>query len=201
MSARVQPFVRRRVTAGRGIRLSISGGLVLLLSALAMLFSSAPAFAHSSLRASSPADGASIAAPLHQVGLEFSENVQSPAFLVVTAPGGSSVGVGAAVVVDSTVTQPLKRLTEAGRYTIGYRIVSADGHPITGALSFTLTSGASSAVRATPAASAAHTSAADRSAGGGSSRWVGVLGVLGVGGAAVAFARNRHGSRRRPELG
>lgn len=36
------------------------------------------------------------------------------------------------------VTVPLRALGSAGVYTAGYRVVSADGHPVSGSITFTL---------------------------------------------------------------
>ena len=46
-------------------------------------------------------------------------------------------------------------LGPAGRYEVGYRIVSDDGHPVSGALSFTLTTPGPAAAPATTAPAAA----------------------------------------------
>ena len=37
----------------------------------------------------------------------------------------------------NTVYQPLKTVIDAGDYTITYKVVSADGHPISGSVKFT----------------------------------------------------------------
>jgi methionine-rich copper-binding protein CopC len=38
----------------------------------------------------------------------------------------------------ATVSAPVRRLERAGQYTIAYRVPSADGHPVRGAVRFTL---------------------------------------------------------------
>ena len=43
------------------------------------------------------------------------------------------------MVDGSTVSAPVQPLGPAGGYTVGYRIVSDDGHPVSGLVRFTLT--------------------------------------------------------------
>lgn len=63
----------------------------LLLSAAAVTLTATPAFAHAELKASDPAQGASIATPPQQVSLTFAEAVTLPDNPVtVTGPDGAS---------------------------------------------------------------------------------------------------------------
>ena len=92
------------------------------------------------------------------------------------------------MIIDATVTQTLAPLTRAGRYTVTYRVVSADGHPVSAALPFTY---------APPGVPFTQQSggAVPAPAGHGSSRlpwWLGAGAVVIVAGAAaVAIARRR----------
>jgi copper resistance protein C len=95
------------------------------------------ALAHAQLLSSDPADGATLATT-DQVVLTFNEEV-NPDFvqIVVTGPEGS-LTLDQAVVEGAVVTQPMTPLS-AGVHTLTYRVVSADGHPVSGAVGFTLT--------------------------------------------------------------
>ncbi|WP_426513915.1 copper resistance CopC family protein [Dactylosporangium sp. McL0621] len=128
---------------------------VLLAAALLLLLApAAPAFAHSRLVASDPADGAAVRAPLSAVALTFSDGVkQQFSTVVVTGPDGASYVDGSARVADRTLTQPLRPLPN-GAVRVTWRTVSADGHPIEGQFSFTVSG---SAVTATESAVAAAT--------------------------------------------
>ncbi|HWS56943.1 MAG TPA: copper resistance protein CopC, partial [Actinotalea sp.] len=57
--------------------------------------------------------------------------------VLVTGPGGA-VAVGEPVVQGTTVTAPLPSDLASGDYTIAWRVVSADGHPIQGTIPFTV---------------------------------------------------------------
>ena len=130
--------------------------LVALLVALipgALLATAAPASAHAALVSSDPADGSRVASLPAEVTLEFNEEISDPAYVVVTAPDGVRVNSGDAVVRGARVTQDLDAqglALPAGSYTLAYRVVSADGHPISGEQTFEVTS----ATAADPAAPA-----------------------------------------------
>lgn len=109
-------------------------GTPLLLAMLA----AAPAQAHSGLVGSTPEDGASIEQLDDEVVLRFSEEVREPVMVVVTDPEGSGLQEGDAVVDGAEVRQAVEPATVAGVHTIAYRVVSADGHPVTGQLRVTV---------------------------------------------------------------
>lgn len=106
---------------------------------LVLLANAAPAFAHDVLISTSPTEGATLATPPTKVVLTFDEPVQNIGDAVtVTGPDGHEFQTGRPTVVDARVTQALAPLTSRGRYVVAYRIVSADGHPVSERLHFTL---------------------------------------------------------------
>ncbi len=115
-------------------------GVVLLVAALALLLGAAPAFAHTRLQSSDPADGSSTAGGPQQVSLTFNEPMQ-PGFATVTVigPDGQPYQSGEVTADGGTVRIAVSPLGPAGRYEIGYRVISEDGHPVAGSVGFTLT--------------------------------------------------------------
>lgn len=111
-----------------------------------------PASAHASLVSSDPEDGARLATAPAQVSFSFSESMAEPAYVVVTGPGGRSATTGRPTIEGAVVVQRLASGLPAGAYTMAYRAVSADGHPVSGELSFTV-AGASAPETLTPSAS------------------------------------------------
>ncbi|MGH3392604.1 MAG: copper resistance CopC family protein [Actinomadura sp.] len=111
------------------------------IAAAALVITSAmPAAAHTALRASSPKDGGKIDVAPSELLLEFSEPIRKSGFrLVVQGPDDSEYQAGAPRISGDTLTQPLKQLGPTGEYRVEFRIVSADGHPLTGGIRFTLT--------------------------------------------------------------
>jgi methionine-rich copper-binding protein CopC len=123
----------------------------------------APASAHTTLLESTPAKGASVR-ELTEVRLVFSENVQ-PSLVRVQlrdARGARKESAAAPQVTGATVRQPVAPGLPAGAYTLVYRVVSADGHPVTGEVPFTLIGSAKGATTgAAPAAAPPSAPAAD----------------------------------------
>lgn len=99
----------------------------------------APAVGHDVLVGTDPADGAVLDAAPTQVVLTFAaEQAGVGAEVAVTGPDGGSWSDGAAVVAGTTVTQPLALGMPDGAYTVAWRSVAQDGHPVTGVFAFTL---------------------------------------------------------------
>jgi methionine-rich copper-binding protein CopC len=132
-------------------------------AALVVLFTvllGAPAaLAHTSLQKSTPAAGASLAAPPAEVSLTFGEAVRLPASPIrVTGPEGVVWTVGQATVTDATVTAPVSATGPAGAYALNWQVISDDGDTIRGTVRFTLTAPAAAVVApASPPASVAAT--------------------------------------------
>lgn len=154
-----------------------------------------PASAHSQLVKMSPGLNSTVTvAPTHVV-LYFNENIQDVGDkVIVEAPDASRVDTGAPAILNNTATQALSPLTVAGEYTVEYRIVSADGHPVSRVLHFTyLPPGA------TPVPMS---SAVGQSSGGGSTNsthgtgWI-VAGVVVVGLALLSWIGLGMRARRR----
>lgn len=59
--------------------------------------------------------------------------------LIVTGPDHTQWQAGPATEDGATVSAPVRPLGPAGEYTVAWRIVSADGHPVRGTFPFTLT--------------------------------------------------------------
>ena len=114
--------------------------LVTFLATTAILLGAAPAQAHNILVSSYPARGSSIGEIPKYVSVTFDKPVQDGfTELTVTGPGNTRWPTAAPVIDGNTVSATLDPLGPAGVYTIEYRIVSADGHPVSGSSNFTLT--------------------------------------------------------------
>ena len=112
---------------------------LVVLVAVGLLGLVSPALAHEALTSSTPAQGATVDQPPPTVVLEFSAS-PNPAFVTttVTAATGERVDAGAPLVTGPMVTIPVRDEIPAGTYTVGYRVTSNDGHPITGQVSYTV---------------------------------------------------------------
>ncbi|MEQ6903195.1 copper resistance CopC family protein [Nocardioides sp. YIM 152588] len=95
-----------------------------------------PAAAHTSLLGSSPEDGARLDALPAEMTFTFSEPIATPAYAVVTAPDGEQVASETVRVGGTEVSVDLAGSGAEGTYTAAFRVVSEDGHPVTGQLTF-----------------------------------------------------------------
>ena len=120
-------------------RLLTACAAVLAAAALA-LAPAAAASAHDYLVDSDPKAGATVTTALDQVSLTFNDHVYGgPSSLVtVTGPDADTrhFETGCATTTDRVVTTPVA-LGKAGRYTVTYQVVSADGHTVSDSLTFT----------------------------------------------------------------
>jgi copper transport protein len=136
--------------------------------ALAFLLAApAAARAHAFLQSTSPASGAVLKQAPARVSLTFDEKVYVKlGFLRVFGPDGTRVDAGTIRYGPgdgSVVTVALRGELDRGTYAVGWRVVSDDGHPISGAFAFSI---------GVPSAAPAHARAA---AGPGGSQAVTVL--------------------------
>ena len=122
------------------------------------------ALAHSELVSSDPADGATLDAPPTTVSFTFNEALM-PDFVrfVGTDPSGATGDLPVSSVEGPTATIDWPADAPAGEWRVNYRVVSQDGHPIEGGITFTYDGPSPSPTGALPT-SAAPTSAAPTSA-------------------------------------
>ncbi len=110
-----------------------------------LLAGAGPASAHDVLVGSDPADGASLTTVPAQVSFTFDQPVQNfDPVVAITGPDGVSHTSNGVSVLGNVVSAPFGQIV-AGRYIAAYRIISADGHPVTGEIRFTVAAGASAA--------------------------------------------------------
>lgn len=132
------------VSAGR---VSRSVGLLLLagLASLLVLVAPGPAQAHTDLVGGSPGPGRVVPATTDRLVLTFSEDVVPVGSQVVVRDrAGHEVTRGAPKRSGSSLVVRL-RLLEPGRHEVVYRVVGADGHPVTGGYRFVVAPAGASA--------------------------------------------------------
>ena len=110
------------------------------LAAVTAVVNATSASAHAKLVKITPAVDAQLTTAPKAVVLEFSEPASASfVTVVVTSAAGISVTKGKPTVIGATVTQTLVPRLVAGVYRVAFRVVSKDGHPVTGESGFTLT--------------------------------------------------------------
>ena len=164
---------------GRALRAAACMATVML-TAMTWWLAASPALAHGALVSSTPEDGARLEREPTSVQLTFEQSLREPAYVVVTAPDGGRISEGTRQVLENRVVQPVTRAGQAGRYTVGYRVVSVDGHAVSGELSYTVISGATVDESRTELPTSTQ---------GGASFWTGLWPyvIIPAGGALIAF--------------
>ncbi|MET0451773.1 MAG: copper resistance CopC family protein [Mycobacterium sp.] len=98
------------------------------------------ATAHTGLASSDPAKDATVTGSPDAIVLTFTEDINpSFAHIVVSSADGRNWVSGSPRVEGSRLTASVAADRPGnGEYTVGYRVVSADGHPVTGSFGFTI---------------------------------------------------------------
>lgn len=168
----------RRAAAACAAVFAMSGVLVGL--------AATPASAHAHLVRALPGDGATVTSAPGRVRLVFDENVRTPAAVVVTGPSGTRVDHGQVQVLDNTASVRVDVMT-AGRYTVAFRVVSADGHPVSAQTSFRFAPGGSAHAGTVQSGTTVHAGHEAAAAGSGFSRGR-VIGIVAGAGLLVGLA-------------
>jgi copper transport protein len=119
-------------------RLYVVAGLAALLTALLLAAGAAPASAHATLISTDPAEGEVLAETPDVVTFTFDEPVSlTDESIRVFDAAGEPVDADAGS-SGEVVTADLPDELADGTYVVTYRLVSADGHPIAGSLTFSI---------------------------------------------------------------
>ncbi|MFB7890783.1 copper resistance protein CopC [Microbacterium sp. NPDC056044] len=112
----------------------------LLIAFGVVLATASPASAHDELLGSDPAADSTLDALPAQLALTFSAEIADDAgasVVEVTDAAGTSLAAGTPTVQDNVLTQPLEGAA-SGAVTVLWKVVSSDGHPISGEFGFTV---------------------------------------------------------------
>jgi methionine-rich copper-binding protein CopC len=117
--------------------------LVLAVLLVAPVASAQSASAHAALESTTPAKGAVVGKNTKQVSMIFGEEIlvikgKYPNSISVTNPQGVIVSTGVATVSGMKISESLKTPLIAGKYLVKYRVVSADGHVVSGSYNFSV---------------------------------------------------------------
>ena len=133
-------------SAGKAARKAATALLAALVVLLATLASASAASAHDVVESTNPANGSTVASlPANlSITLDNTPGALGSSIQVKDA-SGKDWAQGSVQVVDHVVTQQLKAGGPAGKYTVLWRLVSSDSHPIEGTFSFTASGAAGGA--------------------------------------------------------
>lgn len=114
------------------------GFAALLVAALSVFAFAAPASAHDQLVSSNPEDGSKLDKQPEWIEMMFSGDVQEVGSEVKVVTDDKDVSAGELAVDGKKLTVALPDNLKPGDYKVTWRVVSADGHPISGDFDFTL---------------------------------------------------------------
>ncbi|WP_187351862.1 copper resistance CopC family protein [Allosaccharopolyspora coralli] len=162
---------------------------VAVLTLLGALLAQPHSWAHAELTGSDPVGGSALQQAPAAARLTFTDSVNPELVtLAVTDQDGGQPPLPAPAIEHNQVVQPLPNLGNGG-YTIAYRVVSADGHPVAGQIPFTIS--ASTPRSAPPPGTNPRPPAVEEQAGGAWLPWAGggVVVVLLITGAVISVRR------------
>lgn len=169
---------------GHIMRTKRSWGVAAFAALVLITTTAAPAVAHDELLSSTPSSGQALDVAPETVELNFSADVMTlGAAIIVVDASGTDWAASEPEVDHGTVSVPIKPDMPVAGYEIRWRVVSSDGHPISGIIPFTI-GDADPLVRETSASTAAHTEADQQ----GTTENQGALRAVWVGGSAAALA-------------
>lgn len=125
--------------AARRLRLSMA--LVLLLILIVPILGQRSAEAHAVLEKSEPVADSQLAEAPEHIALTFNERLETSLYLLVVLDRtGKPVTDREPVISEDRrqISLELPRLAADNLYTVAYRVISADGHPVSGSYVFTI---------------------------------------------------------------
>ena len=125
------------MTHRSALSLLLSAVLTLVIGSFGLM-SASPALAHDQLIGSNPKNGAKLDKQPEWLELEFSGNIQDVGTEIQVNHNGKDVSAGEITVEGRKVTSALPDDLEPGDYEIVWRVVSEDGHPVSGTVKFTI---------------------------------------------------------------
>lgn len=108
-----------------------------VLALAGVVLAAAPASAHAGLVSTDPAEGSMLDTAPDEATFTFDESVRLPPSGVHVLDAGGKELEASARTADKVLSVDLPELRD-GTYVVAWRVISADGHPVAGALTFSL---------------------------------------------------------------
>lgn len=129
----------QRASAAVSIRRALAALFVALLGLMVPV---SAASAHDSLTDSSPKDGQNLQSVPDAIKLTFTKPpIALGSEIKVQDEEGKDWAIGEVEIVDNVATQAISPDAPGGKYTVTWRVVSSDSHPIEGTFEFTAATG------------------------------------------------------------
>jgi copper transport protein len=109
--------------------------VVAVAAIVVMLDPTRQALAHATLLSALPGEGVTLPAPPSVMRLDFNEPV-SPSVMRLVRPTGKVVTLTNVSAENKSVTIATPVMSDLGTYVLSWRVISADGHPVGGVVTF-----------------------------------------------------------------
>lgn len=120
---------------------------ILLILILVLFIYTPNAWAHTQLISSQPEEGEGVTDELEEIVLTFGEHVEEGSTFELIDPSGESILTNDDITIsENEVIGTLPEDLESGEYEVDWYTISADGHPIEGAFTFTIETGQEAAM-------------------------------------------------------
>ncbi|MGG4341773.1 copper resistance CopC family protein [Paenibacillus lautus] len=130
----------------------VKASVLLTLGLLLILVFPTATWAHSKLETSTPAADAKLTESVQEVSLSFNENIdENLSTLKIKNAQGESVEVAEVKINQNTMQGTLAAPLPSGSYTVEWKIVGGDGHPVDGTYAFEVDAPEAEAPPETPA--------------------------------------------------
>ncbi len=128
----------------------------MLVMTIGAVVSAGPSMAHTDLVSTAPVAGATLTKAPAAVVLTFNEDLlpDTVSVSISDASSGEVLAADPAELSGAVVTAPWPIAATGGNYLIAYRVVSGDGHPVTGSIDFTIEPSAEAPTSPAPATAA-----------------------------------------------
>ncbi|GAA4719034.1 hypothetical protein APR04_005690 [Promicromonospora umidemergens] len=137
MTVPAQPAARPARWTRHALACGVAGLVAAAVVIVTMLGAAAPASAHDALAKTSPEADTTVTEALEDVQLTFvAEPLETGTEVLVMDQDGTDWSSGEATHDGATITQPLTSELPSGTYEVQWRVVSGDGHPISGSYAF-----------------------------------------------------------------
>src|SRR5690625_3369201 len=107
----------------------------IIITLLILIMSSNTVYAHTSMTLSSPKDGEVVNEEVYEIVLEFNTRIETTSTIKVFDETETEVALNTQVNDDVMIGGFMSPLTN-GTYTVEWKIIGADGHPMQGTYSF-----------------------------------------------------------------
>jgi copper resistance protein C len=94
--------------------------------------------AHTGLESSNPAEGEVVKEELKEITLQYKTQIENLSTMKIVKDDGQEVKLDSVIVQEKTMSGVLPHSLENGSYTIQWKIIGTDGHPIEGDIPFSV---------------------------------------------------------------